>query len=65
MIKRANEGGSEVGLLGFLLEESLKGGFMVRHNSESSLVAYMKFKQCLDSIYIGTRKGYVCQMWMV
>ena len=31
--------------LGVRLEESSKGGFIVRHNSESSLVMYVKSKQ--------------------
>ena len=30
------------------LEDSLNGGFMVHHNSESSLVVEVKFKQHLD-----------------
>ena len=34
--------------LGVQLEESLKGGFMVRHNFESSLVVDVKSNQHLD-----------------
>ena len=34
--------------LGVRLEDSLNGGFMVHHNSESSLVVEVKSKQHLD-----------------
>ena len=36
--------------LGVWLEDSSKGGFMVRHNSESSLVVEVKYKQHIDPL---------------
>ena len=36
--------------LGVQLEESSKGGFMIHHNADSSLVVDVKSKQNLDSL---------------
>ena len=36
--------------LGVRLEDSPKGGFVVRHNSESSLVVWVKSKKHLDPL---------------
>lgn len=54
--------------LGVRLEGSSKGGVMVRHNSESSLVVHMKSKQYLDPLLMELNKlvlnknnEYFCQ----
>ena len=63
---------------GVLLEESSKDGFMVIHNSKSSLVIDLKFKKHLDPFLIefkelvlrknnelGTKEGYMYRMLMI
>ena len=37
---------------GVTLEDSLHGGFMVHHNSESSLVVEVMFKQHLNKLLV-------------
>ncbi|XP_069145940.1 uncharacterized protein [Solanum lycopersicum] len=43
--------------LGVRLEESSKGGFMVRHNSDSCLVLYVKSKQHLDPLFMELKES--------
>ena len=43
--------------LGVRLEEYSKGGFMVRHNSESSLVFDVKSKQYLDPLLMDLKES--------
>ena len=43
--------------LGVILEDSPNGGFMVHHNSESSLVVEVKSKQQLDQPLVELKKS--------
>ena len=43
--------------LGVWLEDSPKGGFIVHHNSESSLVVEVKSKQHLDSLLMELKES--------
>ena len=44
-------------MLGFRLEEYSKGGFMVRNDSESSLVMDVKSKQHFDTLWIELKES--------
>ena len=49
--------------LGVRLEDSLNGGFMVHHNSESSLVVEVKYKQHVDPSFIDLKESVLGKLY--
>ena len=49
-------------ILGVTLEDSTNDGFMVHHNSESSLVVEMKSKQHLDQPLMELKKSVLIKL---
>ena len=49
-------------LLGVRLEDSPNGGFMVHHNSDSSLVVEVKSKQHLDPLLMDLKESVLTKL---